>query len=156
MEVGATDIALVRLRKGERFYNITFDNHINPEPTQLQRLATAKSCQTGTTVYLDSPDTGLMEGIFWHYSYQRIPSDDVNQPSQKWVKAKWYYLGQDSSTDLPDSICGSAIWTENGDVVSFFHYAPKGGVMVDWCVGIAPDELIERGFSVVNTTDREE
>lgn len=156
MEVGATDIALVRLGKGERFCNITFDNDINPEPTRLQKLATAKSCQTGTTVYLDSPDTGLMEGMFWQYSYQRIPSDDVNQPCQKWVKAKWYYLGQDSSTDLPDSICGSAIWTENGDVVSFFHHAPKGGVMVDWCVGIASDELIERGFSVVDTTNREE
>lgn len=60
-------------------------------------------------------------------------------------------MGQDSAGSLPDGMCGSAVWTEDGDVIGFFRYAPKDGAMKDWCAGIAADELINRGFTLVNT-----
>jgi len=48
-------------------------------------------------------------------------------------------------------MCGSAIWTEDGDVIDFYRSAPKYGAVKDWCTGIAADEMINRGFTLVNT-----
>lgn len=64
-------------------------------------------------------------------------------------------MGQDFGTNLQAEMCGSAIWTEEGDVVGFFRYAPEGGMMEDWCVATATDELINRGFVLVDTSGRE-
>jgi len=52
-------------------------------------------------------------------------------------------------------MCGSAILNENGDVLGFFRYAPKSGVMIDFCMGIAAQELLDRGFTLVDTSDLE-
>ncbi|EDN02567.1 hypothetical protein I7I51_07560 [Histoplasma capsulatum] len=43
-----------------------------------------------------------------------------------------------------------------GTSLVFFKYAPKAGVMKDWCAGIAADELIHKGYTLVDTTDRQE
>jgi hypothetical protein len=153
MEVSHTDVALVKLRDGEIFSNITFQNENIQEPVQLKRLAGIKDHRIGDAVVLDSPDTGCIDGIIQLTSYQRVPSDDHAAPEQQWIFTTWYYMGQDSENSLPEGMCGSAIWTEDGDVVGFFRYAPKEGAMKDWCAGIAAEELISRGFTLVNTRD---
>jgi len=86
-------------------------------------------------------------------SFQRIPVDDHSAPEQLWAFTAWVYMGQGSASTLPDGICGSAIWTSKGEVIGFFRYTPKSGVMNDWCVGIAADELIKRGYKLVNRTE---
>ncbi|KAK0728777.1 hypothetical protein B0T26DRAFT_739017 [Lasiosphaeria miniovina] len=138
MEVSHTDVAL---------------NDDTPQPVWLKKLTLTKECQTGDMVYLDSPDTGCIEGMLMKSSFQAVPSDD-GSPEQQWVFTAWYYLGQDSAINLPEEICGSAIWKKDGDVLGFFRYAPKEGFMMDWCAGIAAGELITRGFTLVNTGDR--
>lgn len=151
MEVSHTDIALVKLRDGETFSNITFENENIQEPVQLKQLATVKGRRVGDALVLDSPDTGCIDGVFQLTSYQRVPSDDHASPERQWIFTSWFYMGQDSAGSLPDGMCGSAVWTEDGDVIGFFRYAPKDGAMKDWCAGIAADELINRGYTLVNT-----
>ena len=155
MEVTHTDIALVKLLDTEKFSNVTFQNEIMPEPVQLKRLASVDDHRSGDPVFLDSPDTGCISGTLMRSSYQRGPSDDHGLPDQNWIYTTWYYMGQDSANALPDGICGSAIWCEDGDVIGFFRYAPKSGVMKDWCAGIAADELTNRGFTLVDTSNRQ-
>lgn len=154
MEVSHTDIALVKLQDTETFSNNTFqsDNSTIPQHTRLEKLVRVQGRQRFELVYLDSPDTGLIDGSFMATSFMAIPSDD-NSPEQQWVFTTWIYLGQDSAIELPEGMCGSAIWNDDGDVLGFFRYAPKEGVMKDWCAGIAADELINRGFTLVNTSD---
>ncbi|KAK3348912.1 hypothetical protein B0T25DRAFT_458513 [Lasiosphaeria hispida] len=152
MEVSHTDVALVKLRDTETFSNTTFENGENTQPIQLNRLGSVKGRQRFELVCLDSPDTGLLDGSFMATSYQAIPSDG-NGPSQQWVLTSWIYRGQGSGQDLPDGICGSSIWNEEGEVLGFFRYAPKDGVMQNWCAGIAADELIDRGFTLVPTSE---
>ncbi len=102
------------------------------------------SChQRSELVHLDSPDTGLIDGLSMASSFLAIPSDDDNTPELHWVSSTWIYMGQDSATNLREETCGSAIWNEEGDVLGFFRYAPKDGVMKNWCSGIAADELIK-------------
>ncbi|QSS53113.1 hypothetical protein I7I53_00276 [Histoplasma capsulatum var. duboisii H88] len=154
MEVTHTDVALVKLRETEKF-NVTFRNSIL-ESIQLKRFASAKVPPEGNTIYLDSPDTGCVLGSLLMTSFQRVPIDDSFQPNQQWVFTIWNYMEQDMSSTLPERICGSAIWNGDGDVLGFCRYAPKAGVMKDWCAGIAADELINKGYTLVDTTDRQE
>jgi hypothetical protein len=154
MEVSHTDVALVKLAEAERFSNVTFQNNYIPEPVQFQKLISVMDLQRWDIVVLDSPDTGCIEGNFMATSRRRVPIDDHASPEQQWIVTVWLYNGQDSASDLPEGMSGSAIWTRNGDVLGFFRYAPKDGVMKDWCVGIAADELINRGFTLVDTANR--
>ncbi|KAK3934649.1 hypothetical protein QBC46DRAFT_413729 [Diplogelasinospora grovesii] len=153
MEVSHTGIALVKLRDTETFSSVTFQSDSIPQPVQLKKLVRVKKHQRYDPVCLDSPDTGFIDGAFMMTSFQAIPSDD-NSPEQNWIFTTWNYGGQDSAINLPEGMGGSAIWNEDGDVLGFFRYAPKEGLMKDWCTGIAADELINRGFALVNTSDR--
>jgi hypothetical protein len=165
MEVTHTGIGLVKLADTERFSNVTFQSESISESTRLKKLSSVKKLQVGDFVYLDSPDTGSLEGSFMGSSFQRIPVDDHSNPQQRipdddhsnpqqlWVFTAWVYMGQGSASTLPDSMCGSTIWTSKGEVIAFFRHALKSGVMKDWCVGIAADELMKRGYKLVDGTE---
>ena len=159
-EVTHTDIAMVKLEPHEKFVNVTFESDYITQPIQLKQLAQADKLRKGDAVVLDSPDTGCIDGIFQAPAYQRVPTDDPTESKQHWVLTTWYYMGQDSGLNLQAGMCGSAIWTEEGDVVGFFRYAPaqvngNGGAMQDWCAATAADELINRGFTLVDTSGLE-
>lgn len=153
MKVTDTDIGLMKLADTESFSNVTFQSESISESVPLKRLGSVKKLQVGGFIYLGSPDTGSLEGSFMRSSFQRMPIDDRSAPEQPWVFTAWVYMGQGSASTLPDSMCGSAIWTSKGEVIGFFRYAPKSGVMKDWCVGMAADELIQRGYKLVDTTE---
>jgi hypothetical protein len=145
MEIAHTDIALVKLNTEKEFVNETFESNLGGA-MRLQRLFTAKRY---SILALNSPDTGFIEGTLEIPARMRVPMDDPLEPEQEWICTTWVYTGQGMSEDLPDGICGSAIWDEDGAVIGFFRYAPKTGVMTDWCAGIAAKELMERGFTIV-------
>lgn len=142
--VGQTDIALVKLRDSEQFINTTFHNTLFEESVQLRRLAKKGANRRGDTVYIDTPDTGCMEGLLQRQALRRFASNDPTKPV--WVSTKWYYMGQESTDLMSSGMCGCTIWTREGDVVGFFEYAPKDGIMQNWCSGIEAEELIKRGF----------
>ncbi|OAP53799.1 hypothetical protein AYL99_11985 [Fonsecaea erecta] len=149
-EVSPTDIALVKLAKTEKFSNVTFPNARVPVLIQLKRLGRAKCF---SEIYLDSPDTGLIDGIFMLQSRTRVPNDD-HEPKPEWLFTSWTYMGVDAAANLPGGMCGSAMWDAEGNVLGFFKYAPVEGVMTDWCAGVAADELINRGYTLVDTDAR--
>lgn len=154
-EVSRTDIGLVRLKSSEKFVNTTFESDYINNPVRLKRLTQANQLRKGDAIVLDSPDTGCIDGTFQAQAYQRVPTDDHSELEQQWVFTTWYYMGQDTGINLQAGMCGSAIWTEESDIVGFFRYAPAGGMMQDWCAATAADELINRGFTLVNTSDEE-
>jgi hypothetical protein len=153
MDLDQTDIALVKLKGGEDFRNVTFENVDTPAPVQLRRLIPSDDILVRSPVWLDSPDTGSIEGSHITTSYQRISEDDSLEREQVWIKATWSYMGQDACETLSDGICGSAILTSNDEalnVAGLFRYAPQSGVMLGYCCGIAADELIKRGYTLAN------
>ncbi|POR33919.1 Uncharacterized protein TPAR_05877 [Tolypocladium paradoxum] len=157
-EVTGTNVGLVMLEADEKFVNITFESDYITEPVRLKQLVQADKLRRGDAVVLDSPDTGCIDGTFQAQAYQRVPTDDRNEPEQHWVFTTWYYMGQGSGTNLQARMCGSAIWTEEGDVVGFFRCAPEvgnRGTMQDWCAATAADGLINRGFALVDTSGQE-
>ncbi len=108
-EAGRMDISLVELRNGETFHNTTFENEITPTAIHLKQLRSPRKCKAGDTVYLDSPDTGCIEGSLGRPAYQRTPSDNPLETKHHWVRVQWYYMGQDDGRNLREEICGSAI-----------------------------------------------
>lgn len=153
MEVSHTDVALVKLHDRETFSNITFQNDSIPVPIQLKKFVKSTDYPRRSIMCLDSPDTGYIEVDYLVPGFRAIPSDD-GSPMRDWVRTKWCYLGQDSGINFHQEMCGSAMWDKDGNVLGFFRYAPQQGAMVDWCVGIAADELINRGYTPVDMSDR--
>lgn len=149
MEITHTDVALVKLTT-EAFVNEVFQNTIIPgPPVRLEEFVRSGDITTGENVFLDSPFTGYVEGIVGPIGELRIPGDDPHEPKQRWIKCRMDYFGQDSRQQLPDGVCGSAIWNKNGQVAGFFRYAPKDGHFLDYAYSLAADELMDRGYSVV-------
>lgn len=143
---------MVKLEPDEKFVNVMFESSQITESIPLKQLVQADKLTSGNLVVLDSPDTGCIQGTSQAQAYERVLTDDPNVPEQhQWVSTTWYYMGQDFGTNLRAGMCAGAIWTEEGDV-GFFRYAPEGGMMRDWCVATAADELINRGFTLVDTS----
>jgi len=82
-------------------------------------------------IVLDSLDTSFTEGTLQLSSYTRIHSDDPLEPERYCIRTTWVYTGQDMSQDLPDGMCESVIWGEDGSVFGFSRYAPKTSIMTD-------------------------
>ncbi|KAF7563892.1 hypothetical protein G7046_g235 [Stylonectria norvegica] len=153
MEVSHTDISLVKLQESETFRNTTFQTDVQ-EPVSLKSLTGKGGLKEYDIVYMDAPDTGLIEASRMAPSFVRIPVDDLLEPKQEWLQTTWFYLGQEGMEHaLPAGIRGSAIWTADGRVAGFFRYAPQTGAMKNYCTGISSDELIDRGYSLVQTDD---
>lgn len=124
------------------------------KPTRLKKFVSAKARPRFEIFNIDSPDTGSIAGTFMATSFQAIPLDDPNEPRQEWIFTTWLYQGENSATDLPAGMRGSAIWNDDGDVLGFLRYAINDGTMKGWCVGVAADELIKQGYTLVNTRER--
>ncbi|KAJ5885213.1 hypothetical protein N7495_009723 [Penicillium taxi] len=119
IEINSTDIALVKLKPGVQFQNEPFENTVVPGALfKLEGLSTTETT-IGDSIFMDTSFTGYVEGTRGAQSKFRVPSDS-NNPKQIWIQCAWDYIGQNSSTILPDGICGSAIWDNSHDVVGFF------------------------------------
>ncbi|KAJ9637061.1 hypothetical protein H2204_004985 [Knufia peltigerae] len=150
-EVSHTDIALIRLKGNETFSNVTFENEAMPNALQLTKFIATGTYKRHSIVCLDSPDSGYMEGSFMGQAFRTYPIDG-GTPQRKWMSTIWLYLGEDTGLNLPQGICGSAIWDKDGNVLGFFQYAPTQGVMTKFCTGMSADELTERGYTLVDTS----
>ncbi|KAE8347319.1 hypothetical protein BDV24DRAFT_157614 [Aspergillus arachidicola] len=97
----------------------------------------------GSEVYMNNPFTGYCEGTCGPHSKLRFPSDDPSEGSIKWIQARWAYMGQGFSERPDDSVCGSAVWNENGQVLGFLRYAEKLEPLKDWCFMVASDSIMK-------------
>lgn len=150
IELSYTDVALVKLNEGVHFINESFENALLPAPAlKLVGFSRATETRMGDDIFLDSPYTGFVEGTRGAYSLPRIPSDDPHEPVQEWIQCRWDYMGQGSSSQMTDGVCGSAIWNKDSKVLGFSRYAPKSGRFLDWCISVTADHLIEKGYSMV-------
>lgn len=149
MEISHTDVALVKLHDKVHFVNETFESPLDgATPTQLKEFIPVDETQIGSNIYMNSPLLGYSEGTCGPHSRIRVPSDDPNEPELVWIKARWLYLGQGSVDHLEDGVRGSVIWNDDGNVIGFFRYAPRSGHYMDWCLTVASDNVIERGYKI--------
>jgi hypothetical protein len=144
-----SDVALVKLKENVTFINEPFENSIPPgEPFALRQFARASDTRIGNNVYMDSPFSGFIEGTIGIHTLVRVPSSDPHEPEQAWIRCHWNYMGQGSSSQMPAGVCGSAIWDDDHKVQGFFRYAPQSGRFQDWCLTVAADHLIDRGYTL--------
>ncbi|KAJ5843535.1 uncharacterized protein N7525_001276 [Penicillium rubens] len=141
---------VVKLNDGVQFLNEPFENTVVPsESFKLLDFIRAGETKIGDEIFLDSPFSGYMEGTRLAHSIMRIPSDDPHEPKQKWIRCHWVYLGQNSTREIVDGVCGSPIWDANRRVLGFFRYAHTSGTFKDFCSIIAVDHLLDKGYHVV-------
>lgn len=144
-----SDVALVKLKENVTFVNEPFENSILPGgPFALRQFARASDTRIGNNVYMDSPFSGFLEGTIGIHTLVRVPSNDRDEPEQAWIRCHWNYMGQGSSSQMPAAVCGSAIWDDDLKVQGFFRYAPQSGRFQDWCLTVAADHLIDRGYTL--------
>lgn len=155
-DVDHTGFGLVKLRDGAAFVNDTFQGEGVPRSVHLKRFAPVMGRPRNEAVFMDSPDTGCLEGSSSVTSFQRVPGDDPEAGEHRWILTSWFYMGQNMEVAIPDGASGSAVWTEDGDVLGFFRYAPRSGPMKRWASCIAADELMSRFLSLADTAGRPE
>lgn len=149
VELTHADIALVKLDQGVDFVNEPFENTVMQAPAfKLEGFVRAAETKIGADVFLDSPFSGFVEGTRGPHSLLQVPFDDPREPEQLWIRCQWDYMGQDTNKFMVDSMCGSAIWDQNHKVLGFFRYAPKSGVLMDWCMSVAADHLLDKGYTM--------
>lgn len=146
-ELPHTDIALMKLRYGVEFVNEPFGNTLTESPFRLGNFIRIAEIKRQDLVFFDSPFFGLVNGQLMSKNIMRVPSDDQEQ--ELWIKTEWSYMGQDSAHDLVDGVCGSAIWNTDHRVLGFLTYAPATGLYKSYCLSIAADHLLDRGYSMV-------
>lgn len=148
LEVGHTGIGLVQLHPRRTFVNQTFRSEGIAEGVLLKKLMRILGYQP-SMVFIDTPNTGCLEGTISVTSFRRMPGGGCDQTSEdQWVLTVWFYMGQESGRAIPDGACGSAVWTASGDVVGFLRHAPMTGLAKGWAACTAADELIDRGFTL--------
>ena len=152
VHVGDSGIGVARQREGVSFVNQTFRSEGIANAVRLRKLATVMRYPLGVA-YLDTSDTGCLEGTASRTLLQRVPGSDME--AERWVMNIWFCIGQEMQGAIPDGGCGSAVWTEDGGVLGFLNYAPREGPMCRWVSCVAADELIGRGLELVDTTSRE-
>ncbi|KAK2796240.1 hypothetical protein FQN50_009630 [Emmonsiellopsis sp. PD_5] len=149
MKLPHTDISLVRLHPDVHFVNECFENSLGEDtPIRLKRFEKSANIPIGCPVYMNNPFTGYSEGTYGPWGRLRVPSDDPNEPGQRWIRTRWAYLGQGSSEHMVDGVSGSPLWNREGNVVGFFNYAPQSGHFRDWCLTVAADHLVDGGYSI--------
>jgi hypothetical protein len=152
MEITHTDVALVRLHSQFSFENETFESTVDGAgPVRLSGFKPSLDMKIGQTIYMNNPFSGYSEGVCGPASDYCVPSDDPNVPSLNWVRTRWVYMGQGYQDKLEDGVCGSAIWDDDGAVIGFFRYGFSSGHFTDWCVSIASENFISKGFTVTSS-----
>jgi hypothetical protein len=129
-----------------------FEKTVFPEPpSKPTKLLRAAETKLGDSIFLESPFSDFIEGTTLCHAVLLVPtSDDPIAPQQHtWVRCDWHYMGQGSSRAMSDEMRGSAIWNKEHKVLGLFCYAPTSGVFVDFCMSVAVDDLLSRGYSVV-------
>ena len=145
-----TGLSLVRLKPGEAFVNGHPESpyQITP-PAPLSGFIYSKDIRLRDNIHMNSAIPGWGEGMVVAEAYTCAPNQPA-APADAWIETNWTYHGQGSAQDLVDGTCGSAMWDDNGKVVSFFRYAPRQLPLVDLCQSTACDFLIDGGYKVVS------
>ncbi|EFW99178.1 hypothetical protein CMQ_5599 [Grosmannia clavigera kw1407] len=107
-DIPRTDIALVDLNKDVEFENQPFETA--PDiPSSFTRLATEDDDLTHDTCFLDSPFSGVLEGV--------VAGTSIRVEGTEHIGYIWQYYGQlQGRICPPDGTCGAPICNENGVV----------------------------------------
>ena len=136
-----TDIAFAKLIPGLKYENETFGTDLST-PTILNEICDPRQLKIGTTVFMDSPFTGFVEGMVVSRSRCRVPAGSEHW----WIRLEWVWMGQNWQDANPDGCCGSPMWDADGRVVAFFRYLIIEGPYAGYGVGISAIELEESGY----------
>lgn len=140
--LGDTDIALMKLDNGALFENSSFQSNVEPNGVKLKGIRDPFEMKMFDMVSMDTPFVGSIDGQFLTVVMRSMPTTS-QQP--QWVTQTWAWFGQDPSSMPAEGSCGSAIWDEDGYVVSFFRYyvdEDHSGI------GVGAHELVRNGYSL--------
>jgi len=145
------DGALKNVQPSISYTNQTFQNSINNQAPTLASFrganADEKDClRRYDTLYMDSPHSGILEGVYLGMRLDVIPSDEPGHPV-RWVTSSWtWFEDLSSAPTIADGLSGSIIWDSEGRVVSLlrFHGQAAGGR--NCILGAAAVELRDFGI----------
>ncbi|KAI9827243.1 MAG: hypothetical protein M1832_005381 [Thelocarpon impressellum] len=123
--LGKTDIGLMRLEPDFRYEADVFDDPEYGGPT-LTSFKSISDVKFADPLFLDSPFSGRCDGSAGHFAWRALPEGYENAKEGYWLETLWAYFG-DGIPDMLDGTCGSAIFDQNNQVVSFFHLAGENG-----------------------------
>lgn len=115
--IRTTDIALAVIDENTVFQNGTFSG-VRSEKTFLKGIRNPTDVKPFEHLFMENSFTGNTDAIFIHARLQRFPSTNPN--IYTWIWQDWAWTGQDAARITAQGSCGSALWDEHGNVVSFF------------------------------------
>lgn len=142
--IGSTDIGLVLLNENVVFQNQTFSSAESEGGVCLKGVRKPASMKPYERLHMENSLTGSTDAMFIHARLQRFPS--VSSNPYTWVWQDWAWAGQDAAHIPVKGSCGSALFDEDGNVVSFFHFIET---QKNIGIGVSAYELIKAGYSLV-------
>ncbi|KAI1214223.1 uncharacterized protein F4807DRAFT_468153 [Annulohypoxylon truncatum] len=153
VEIPFTGICLVKLERSISFSNQTFEINEGIVP-QFTRLATSGDEFSFSTCYLNSPYTGLLDSVIIAKSIkiqaERTPHSIEER--LRYVAYDWLYHGQEEGNikaKLPDGMCGSVIWNDEGVIQGFYQFSIKEGSWKGFSACVSASEVVESGYTLV-------
>ena len=153
-EISFTDVAVIQLEKGVEFVNEPFENSVGVVPKFKRLLGEVENDELKPldTLFLNSPYTGNMEGMFVASSFR--PETTGRRPHRtevgiEFITYQWFYTGQVEESgwkELPDGMCGSAIWNDEGVITGFFQYHISLGALSGLAVSVSAREVVKTGW----------
>ncbi|KAL3473147.1 hypothetical protein BJX99DRAFT_261577 [Aspergillus californicus] len=91
--------------------------------------------------------------------YSSWPADDIefiNQPLENTLPQnppifQEFVQGHTGGAHLVDAINRSPIWDDGHRVLGFVRYAPQTGRVMDWCMAVAADSLVDGGYKMARS-----
>ncbi|CRK37680.1 hypothetical protein BN1723_015227 [Verticillium longisporum] len=155
-ELSFTNISLVELQPGVQFVNEPFEQQGETVPpfTRLLGEDMDDKIDIADRVFLNSPQTGAMEGLMmakgWKMHRNDSETTHLSKAQLRYVIYDWVYIGQiePPRTDLiiPYGTCRSATWDEQGRVTGFFQYQVVEGPMRGFYASVSADEVVKAGY----------
>lgn len=154
LEISFTDIALIKLADNREFTNELFEEPAGIDSGPQHRLTRLwgespdDTMQILDTVYMNSPFVGLEEAVLCgvNAKLHQEPTDHPVEKELEYSVMSWYWSGQDAH--FAASLCGNAIWDQEGRVVGFFRYGVVEGQNRGSSVAINVDELVKAGYKL--------
>ena len=135
------DIALAQLKPGLTYSTTSFDGDEN-NGTKLEGLVPSKDVPLVASLFLDSAFNGKCEGLVVGIGLKVLPEE--LPVGYRYIHTNMVYFGNGANDVFPGT-CGSAMWTEDNEVASFFRFYAS-----DNAVAYAPtvDLLIDEGYKL--------
>ena len=134
---------MVQLEPSLIYSTIFFDRNKN-NGTKLEKLVCSKEVPLLVSLFVDSTFNGKCEGLAVVIGFDMFPEELCGTERYDYIHTNMVYFGN-GANDMFLRTCGSAMWTKDNEVASFFQYCNNVGTMA---YSPIVDLLIKEGYKL--------